>query len=121
MTAESSGSEAQRVRACLECGELVSYEQRSCPHCGYHEPLLTSTAASSCEPCPECGDDVQAGLIFCPRCGADRGPEPGPLPSASVLPSQASTKAVDRGALVLTLLGPLVMAAAVLAAFAYTA
>ena len=120
MTADSVGPEAQRVRACLECGELVPYEQRSCPHCGYHEPLLTPTVASACEPCPECGDEVPSGLIFCPRCGADRGPEPGRLPSASALPSQASTRAVDNGALVLTLLGPLVMAAAVFAAFAYS-
>jgi len=119
MTAESPGAEAQRVRACLECGELVPYEERSCAHCGYHEPLMTAAAAKTSEPCPECGRDVPTGLIFCPKCGADRGPDPGPLVSSAALPSQASTKVVDGGALVLTLLGPLLMAAAVLAAFAY--
>jgi RNA polymerase subunit RPABC4/transcription elongation factor Spt4 len=109
-----SGDEAQRVRACLACGELVTYEERSCPHCGHHEPLLPSPPAVRLEPCSECTQEIAAGLIFCPRCGADRGPEPEQVYADATLPSQASTAAVDRAALLLMLLGPALMAVAVL-------
>lgn len=119
MNPAQPGPEAQRVRACLECGELLPYEERSCPHCGYHEPLLPDPVAGARETCPECGDDVASGLIFCPRCGADRGPDPEQLTAAVPMPSQARTTAVDLWALCLTLLGPLLMAAAVLLALAY--
>jgi len=117
MTDPPSGDEAQRVRACMECGELVSYEERSCPHCGHHEPLLPTPSAVRHEACGECGQEIAVGLIFCPLCGADRGPEPERLHSPADLPSEKSTAAVDRAALVLTLLGPVVMALAVLLAF----
>lgn len=119
MTDAATPDEAHRVRACLECGELVPYEQRSCPHCGHHEPLLPTPVAADREACPECGEEVASRLVFCPHCGADRGPEPEPVGSEASLPSQASTASVDLAALVLALLGPLLMAGAVLLAFAY--
>ncbi|MFT7464503.1 MAG: RNA polymerase subunit RPABC4/transcription elongation factor Spt4 [Pseudohongiellaceae bacterium] len=122
MAAQQRGSEAQRVRACLDCGELVPFEDRRCPHCDYHEPLLPGVpgqTAGKPEPCPECGESVTATLVFCPRCGADRGAVPEAFESLGSLPSQASTKAVDSFALVLTLLGPLLMATAVLSVFAF--
>ena len=116
MTETPPGEDAQRVRACMECGELVPYEERSCPHCGHHEPLLPAPLAVRHEPCGECGQEIAAGLIFCPLCGADLGSEPEQLHSPADLPSQDSTAGVDRAALVLTLLGPVVMALAVLLA-----
>ena len=36
MTTPETGGE--RVRLCLNCGEMVDFDVRSCPACGHFEP-----------------------------------------------------------------------------------
>lgn len=45
---------------CRECGDKVSTEAESCPHCG---------APTSKAECWECGREVERGDETCPHCG----------------------------------------------------
>ena len=99
----------ERIRVCLACGELVPFEERTCPSCGHDEPI------EGLAPCPGCGQAVPEELIFCPGCGLDRGPEVD-LREAPPTPrwqGAGSRSLVDHVSLGLTLLGPLVLAVAV--------
>lgn len=100
--------DAERVRSCLGCGELVPFELRTCPACGHHEPLA-SAAAGQARACPACEHEVPDERLFCGACGRDVG-----LPPASA--AGADAPAAGRPAvawlLALGLLAPLAQLAA---------
>ena len=45
---------------CKECGESISSNAKSCPHCGFKNDVKI---------CPECGKKVKESDINCPSCG----------------------------------------------------
>lgn len=46
---------------CPECGEQISDQAGTCPHCGFRIDTLIR--------CPDCGKLVSPGTISCPGCG----------------------------------------------------
>lgn len=109
-----AGDATERVRACPACGEVVAYALRTCPACGHLDPLGGETATRACV---HCAATMAADGLFCGHCGREQ--QTSPLPPAPVVgdlePAQAG--GVAALLLVLTLLGPLTLLAAVLAAY----
>ncbi|MCB9899439.1 MAG: zinc ribbon domain-containing protein [Planctomycetes bacterium] len=112
-------SEPERIRFCLECGEAMPYDDASCPACGASQPDSVAAPARELRPCRLCSEEYDAARLFCPRCGAERRAPP-VLPLPAHVPPAGSEGRLPMLAAVLTLLGPLVLLAAVLAAYART-
>ena len=115
----TGGGELERVRACGACGEIVSFEERTCPSCGHHEPIVVFTTLSGDErPCRVCDEPLPVEGLFCGACGAEQDPAPRVEAEAPAGPVSEG-RSLDLTAVALTLLGPLVLLAAVLAAYLY--
>jgi RNA polymerase subunit RPABC4/transcription elongation factor Spt4 len=112
--------EQQRVRVCPECSEIVDFDERICPACQHHDPLLEFPAlGAETRACEACGEQMLHSLVFCPRCGAERDAVPRSVrpEQQEDLPDNRDARPYITAAWVLTLLGPLVMLAAVLSVY----
>jgi len=75
------------LEPCRECGQQVSTEAPTCPHCGVPSPTregrtvedlsnemeekgFTEGVPMSLHPCRSCGHEVSADVESCPQCGA---------------------------------------------------
>jgi ribosomal protein L37E len=69
---------------CRECGDQVSDQAHSCPHCGvpdpgmdvknYYKEFNAPSTETDTVSCRECGKDLAENTDTCPHCGA---PDPG--------------------------------------------
>jgi hypothetical protein len=107
---ENSDSEAgagERVRFCLQCGEVLAFDAARCPACGAEELLPPARAeAGAQQPCPACGRPKPASLLFCPHCGVDVGASPVAARPVAGVPQRTGT-AVATASVVLAILAPL--------------
>jgi len=80
---------------CRECGDQVSDQAHSCPHCGVPDPGMDmetlykefrTTPKGDSISCRECGKDLAENTDACPHCGA---PDPGTKDYAPPAISQA--------------------------------
>ena len=64
---------------CRECGDQVSDQAHSCPHCGVPDPGMDmetlykefrTTPKGDSISCRECGKDLAENTEACPHCGA---------------------------------------------------
>ncbi len=121
MTADDRepGGADERVRICPECNEIVAFEERTCPSCGHVDSIAEYPAlGTETRACGACGADMLHTLCFCPACGAERDPPaPGVAPAAGDEPDVRDARAPLTWAVVLTLLGPLALVAALLGAW----
>jgi hypothetical protein len=99
----------ERVRFCLQCGEVLPFDAARCPACGTLEAVLPVMAGPGDDllPCPACGAARPASLLFCPRCGAESGAaRPAPR-SEPAVPAAGRGSGVATLGVVLALLAPL--------------
>ncbi|MBE6716147.1 MAG: zinc ribbon domain-containing protein [Ruminococcaceae bacterium] len=61
-----AAKQAENLKICLSCGNVVSAEQKFCPECG--EVLPEKTVAQSAV-CTSCGKQNNIGMKFCADCG----------------------------------------------------
>ncbi len=112
----SAAAGNERVRFCMQCGEVVAFDVRTCGACGHYEPHPDEPGVEPERPCPHCAHGNPVSLLFCPQCGreVDGG---GGLP-AGVPWDEAAER--DAGApaylmIALALAAPLALAAAIAA------
>lgn len=105
----------ERVRACPACAEVVRFGERTCPVCGHLDPLRRAGSDELDVPCPHCGEAMVATRLYCSQCGRERGLPPPPPPGEPLEWDRAD--GLDRLALAVAFIGPLVLLAAVLAVF----
>lgn len=59
-------AEEDRVRPCLECGNLLPFDAEICSLCGDRAAARDDEAV---KPCLACGAVIGANQLFCPECG----------------------------------------------------
>lgn len=112
--------EQERVRVCPECSEIVDFDERTCPACQHHDPLLEFPALGAEQrSCEACGAEMLHSLLFCPQCGAERDAVPRSVwpELREVMSDNRDARPYVTAAWALTLLGPLAMLAAVLSVY----
>jgi RNA polymerase subunit RPABC4/transcription elongation factor Spt4 len=105
------GADEERVRVCLQCGELVAYSERACPSCGHVEPLPGGPVEPAHQPCRACSEPKDERLLFCPACGAEAAPAPWPRTAPWTTPPAGG---VESASVVLALVAPLLLLIALL-------
>jgi hypothetical protein len=111
-----ASDQGERVRFCLGCGAVMDYSLTDCPACGHGNPPPPGAESAPLAPCPACRAQRAANLLYCPACGAPAEEEasfaalPGPAPAAP------AATGVSMLAVVLALLAPALVLAALLQA-----
>lgn len=87
----------ERVRACLSCSAIISFQEDPCPHCG--APQEGDQGESRVKVCLRCSAMLPFSQVFCAACG-ELG---GALPDSPVVP--AAPPSPDRWAVPLVAAG----------------
>jgi hypothetical protein len=106
----TAGGAGERIRFCLACGEVLAFEQRTCPSCGHLEPSppVEEQPGEQITFCVVCGTEKPVRLIFCPSCGREPGEPTAALPLASA-PRETPGARLAGASAVLALLAPLLL------------
>ncbi len=101
----------ERVRFCLECGEVLPFDAVRCPGCGTLESMPPAPGARSTSgeqgTCPACGAARPENLLFCPRCGVEFGAPAGVARAGLVQATERQATVIAGLSTVLALLAPL--------------
>ena len=100
------------------CAELVSFEERRCPSCGHYEPLAGLADPGPSQACVGCSESILADLHFCPHCGREQQPLAEGAAQSEGRVTGAAPRRLVLGVLAATVVGPLALAAALVAVFA---